>query len=232
MTRILHEAWTLFCFYGQLQRRRPVVFLAPLLFALSIQVLLFFASGDLRGLRPVEYFVAQTWLSIFLSLQLSFIDAFKADREDQAFELLRLSLTSTEAWFVAKTAQTIILALAVGGATVFLATLMTPSEVEVKASLFWILPLGCIGLSSVGVLLASLTDHSDHRTFIFPLLYLPLTTPVLLACCQSSLAVLSGTQTIENLLGSWLGMLIIFDSIYFVVAAVLFAELLKPEASS
>jgi heme exporter protein B len=71
--------------------------------------------------------------------------------------------------------------------------------------------------------------RSNARQILYPLLYFPLTTPVLLAAVESSKALLIEQHSLGHLMSSWLGLLVISGIMYFTLSLLLFGELVKPE---
>ena len=80
------------------------------------------------------------------------------------------------------------------------------------------------GLAALGVLLSAMTLKANARQILYPLLYFPLATPVLLAAVQSSQLYLSSGQITADV-RAWLGLLLGFDVIYITLGALLFTEL-------
>jgi heme exporter protein B len=70
-----------------------------------------------------------------------------------------------------------------------------------------------IGLCAVGVLVASLAQATRARDVLLPVLFLPLTVPLLLAAVTTSLAALDGASTARSL-----GFLILSDTVFLLLA--------------
>jgi heme exporter protein B len=160
------------------------------------------------------------------------LDLFKAELADDAFTILRSRLPHPEVWFLAKLASTACSCILVAIASLWMTSLMSAQDSSpiLRWDIVVILAMVILGLTSLGTLLAALTDGIEHRVLLFPLIYFPLTTPILLAAGQCSLALAQNQSTLENLLSSWLGLLLIFDAIYVILSTLLFGELLKPES--
>jgi heme exporter protein B len=95
--------------------------------------------------------------------------------------------------------------------------------------LFAIAACSLIALGALGVLLSTMMLRSNARQILYPLLYFPLTTPVLLAAVESSKALLIQQHSLSHLMSSWLGLLVISGIMYFTLSLLLFGELVKPE---
>ena len=76
-------------------------------------------------------------------------------------------------------------------------------------AIFGVLVLGSLGLTSLGVLLAALTQGTRSRETLLALLLLPLIVPLLIAGVQTTGALLEGDAVWD-----WLKLLVIFDVVY------------------
>lgn len=210
---------------------------SPILFAITMLLVFSFAMGEIEpDLKPRVY-LAETFLTAFLALQLSFSRLFEPDRQDRVFELMRSYPISYTAWFLAK--YTLVL---IFGSIILLPTLIFGAFLHQTASqpLFsWavcgIAFLALAGLAALGVLLSALTLKAQARQILYPLLYFPLTTPVLLAAVQASLlyieiqlrpAAMAGMNGGMTTVNAWLGLLLAFNVIYFTLGVLLFSELM------
>ena len=200
--------------------------ISPLLFALTILILFTFAVGEIEPDMRIKLFVAEIFLTTFLALQISFSRVFEPARTDRVFDLLRTYPVSYNAWFLAKYVLVVLLGLSVAIPTIFIATLMA-GKVLTGISIWGLIPvtiLAVAGLSALGVLLAAITLKAQSRQILYPLLYFPLTAPVLLSAIQLSLTYLEkGSFTSET--QSWFLLLAAFDVIYVTLGVLLFSEL-------
>ncbi len=84
--------------------------------------------------------------------------------------------------------------------------------------------LGTIGLAAVGSLFGVLAEAPRAREAVFPLLVLPLATPVLVASVRAT-ALATAARAGEA--GSWLGLLLAFDLVFVSVGTLVFGFLLE-----
>jgi heme exporter protein B len=200
--------------------------LSPVLFAVTLLILFAFAMGEVDDPLKARVYLAETFLTAFFALQVSFSRLFEPDRQDRVFDVLRTYPVSHTAWFLAKYVLVMALGLATLAPTlVFGAFLHQTARVPLFS---WVVcgiaALALAGLAALGVLLSALTLKANSRQILYPLLYFPLTTPVLLAAVQSSLTYLQ-THRLDGAVQSWLGLLLAFDAIYFTLGVLLFTEL-------
>lgn len=205
--------------------------LSPLLFALTTLLLFAFSFGRVELEFMPQLYVAATYLTAFLALQIAFSRILEPDSQDRIFEQLRSYPVSPNAWFLSKYVLILALGTMILGPTLILADVFINEAAE--SNLSWgicaIAFASLFALAALGLLLSTMMLRSSARQILYPLLYFPLTTPVLLAAVESSKALLIEQRSLESLLSSWLGLLIISGIMYFTLSLLLFGELIKPE---
>ena len=198
--------------------------LSPLLFALTILILFSFAFGHLPVDDRQSLFLAECFLALFFAAHMVLLRLFAPDLADGAATILFLHPLAPSAWFAAKLVQTLIattlFALPVTGLAYILIDSYLPATMITALSLF--LPLSALGLGALGVLLSLLTTRSSGREVIFPLLFFPLATPVLLGGIEGCFAYLDSGLASSAV--NWLGLLVCFDLIYLTLGWLLFTE--------
>lgn len=202
---------------------------SPVLFGITMMILFSFALGEVDASLVKQIYLAETFLTAMFALQLSFSRLFEPDRQDRVFDLVRSYPVSHAAWFLAKYLLVLAVGLAVLAPTMLFGAFLhqTARQPVFSWSVCGIAVLALAGLAALGVLLSAMTLKANSRQMLYPLLYFPLTTPVLLAAVQSSLIILDGTQGPAAQAGvrAWLGLLAGFDVIYFTLGILLFTEL-------
>jgi heme exporter protein CcmB len=168
---------------------------------------------------------ALLWLAVLFAAVLAFRGAYEAEGDDGALEGLLLAPVDMAAVFAGKAAAVMaqlvplacVLALLTelffgvgpgGGVPALLATLV----------------LGSAGLAAVGSLFGVLTEAAKAREAVFPLLVLPLTTPVLVAGIRATALIQAGHQPEA---ASWLGLLAAFDVVFLAAGSALFGQLIE-----
>ena len=164
------------------------------------------------------------WLAMLFASVLSFRRAFEAEGEDGALEGLllapdrqgggvpgqgrRRSPSSCWCWrLVVVLLVSALFGLSLGGdAWCWLAAFV----------------LGTIGLAAVGSLFGVLAESPRAREAVFPLLVLPLATPVLLAGVRATALAIAGPG---GEAGSWLGLLVAFDVVFVAAGTLVFEHL-------
>ncbi len=199
--------------------------LTPLLLAMILFLLFFFASEDLSLAAKERAFIYQLYLVGVIVLQGLLVRMHAPEERDEAFSQMVCSTLSPIVWFLTKLFLTIALSLAVIlPASILLLLSYAISPLAICSPILALgLFLSVFGLSCIGNLLCVLLRKSQGRDLLFPLLYFPLTIPVLLCGTQSSLAAFSPNADAKN----WLLLLLAFDVIYVTLSTLLFEELLK-----
>lgn len=165
------------------------------------------------------------WLAILFASVLSFRETYRSEGEDGALEGLLLAPFDKAAVFLGKAlavaaqlllVETVVLAL--------VAALFGLSLGDDPVVLAAALVLGTVGLSAVGSLFGLLGESSRAREAVFPLLVLPLATPVLVAGVKATAMATAG-QGGDAV--SWLGILLAFDLVFVGLGTLVFGHLLE-----
>jgi heme exporter protein B len=165
------------------------------------------------------------WLAVLFASVLSFRQAYQTEAEDGALEGLTLAPVDKASIFLGKaaavTAQLLVLEVIVVLMVAGLFDLSLGSRPGLLAGAF---VLGTVGLSAVGSLFGVMAQSPRAREAIFPLLVLPVATPVLLAGIRATtIATVGGSGSI----GGWLGLLVAFDVVVLSAGTLVFGHLLE-----
>lgn len=205
--------------------------LSPVLFALLFVLLLWFSFGELPSSMGVRVFVAEVFLAMFFALQIAFMRIYEPELEDEALTLFRSIPVHPVAIFLGKIMQCMVVATIISATTIAIGGLFLGESTEIMTNASFLTTLGLVmfGLSSLGVLLSGLTARTSAKQILFPILFFPLTAPVMILGVQSAILSIEDGKLIAELSSSWLGLLLVFDLIYFTLGILVFDELLKPE---
>ena len=181
------------------------------------------------SLGPGETLLRETapgllWLAVLFASVLSFRRAYQAEGEDGALEGLALAPIDRAAVFLGKAAAVAVQLWALEVAIVLLVSglfgLPVGRGVGVMMAGF---ALGTVGLAAVGSLFGVLEESPRAREAVFPLLVLPLATPVLLAGVKATALATAGRG---GQAGGWLGLLAAFDAVFLAAGTLVFGYLL------
>ncbi len=164
------------------------------------------------------------WLAVLFASVLAFRRSYESEGEDGALEGLVLAPVDRASIFLGKAAAVIaellVLEVLVWLMVVALFDLALRSPGVVAAAFV----LGTIGLAAVGSLFGVLTESARAREAVFPLLVLPLATPILVAGVKATALATTGSagQAV-----SWLGLLVAFDVVFVAAGTLVFGYLLE-----
>ena len=196
---------------------------SPLLFALTLLLMLNFSLSAIPQLYASNLFVAQLTLVTFFATQIALSQCFKAEQQDQLFDVMRTSIQSPTAWIVAKWLSVLLsCSLLTIPMTLILSLFSQASDLPWLGIIFF-LATTLVGLTALGILVSTLTLTANGREVLFPLLFFPLTIPILLACSEG-LNTLMNTQSLQW--NQWSGLALGFDVIFITLSILLTTELM------
>lgn len=202
--------------------------ISPILFAITMMLVFSFAVGEVDPSIKAKIYLAQTFVTALLALQLGFSRIFEPDRQDRVFDQIRTYPINAAAWYCAK----YVLVVTLGGSTLIPTMLFGAflNQTEKNPLFSWSVVLvgllALAGLAAIGVLLATMTLKAQSRQILYPILYFPLTTPVLLAAVNVSEMILQDSGVTEQSM-PWLWLLIGFDVIYITLGILMYPELVE-----
>lgn len=203
----------------------PERLLTPLFFGAVVLLLFAFTIPEPPPEMRIRMFVAQCLVSTFFALQIGLSRAFETESQDRVFDMIRTQPVDGVAFITAKFFHVLL----VGGSTLIMTSVVSIIMQGQKLSLFAdpvIMGMGVLmlaGLSGLGVLLSAVTLRAQARQILFPLLYFPLSTPVLIASAEGLCRWLEQPIWDETQRG-WMIMLGAFDVIYITLTLLLGAD--------
>jgi heme exporter protein B len=203
--------------------------IAMAMFAIGTMLLMAFALNDIFDRAPSQAGAASVFVTGFFTMQLAFLRVFEPEENDRAFDLIALKVSSPAAWYTAKVSVATLL----GSILIYMVHILlfgmfqSPQNLAPSWGSLLLILLTTHSMASLGILLATMTLRINARQILFPILYFPLTIPILLAAIQSWVFLASGQGDISSLWSSWLGLIIVFDLLFFSLGLLFYNELLK-----
>ena len=165
------------------------------------------------------------WLAVLFASVLAFRQAYQSEGEDGALEGLLLAPVDRAAVFLGKASAVVAQLLALELVVVLLVTALFGLSIGADpAALAAAFVLGTIGLAAVGSLFGAVSESPRAREGVFPLLVLPLSTPVLVAGVKATELASQGRGADA---ASWLGLLVVFDLVVVSIGTLVFGHLLE-----
>jgi heme exporter protein B len=198
---------------------------ALVFFALATLLLFSFAVGpDTKVLaRNAGGYL---WLALLFASVLSLGESFRVEQENLTLDGLRLAPADARAIFLSKAVGNTLLLTGLG--TLLIPVMVALYSVKVTLGvgpLATTLLLGCMAISAPGTVYSAIASNARARDVLLPLLLFPLIIPALLAAAKATSLVLQGDPM--NQLGSWYGLLIGFNLIYWGLGFVLFPRVIE-----
>jgi len=166
------------------------------------------------------------WLAILFSSVLALGESFRIERENASLDGLRLVPIDAKAIFLGKALGNALLLVVLG--ILLLPVMVALYGVTVAMGLgrlFAVLALGSMAISWPGTVYSAIASNARARDVLLPLLLFPLVLPALLAAVKATGLVLHGDPMLQ--LGSWLGLLIAFNLIYWALGLALFPQVIE-----
>lgn len=190
-----------------------------MLFGLLVLFIFVFA---LPGTRPPQaHGPAVLWVTLLFASVIGMTRAFALEEEDGCLEALALAPADPAAIYLGKCAalyvQLLVLDVILLPAFCLLFSFAPGAS---TGRLAVVVALGTLGLAALGTLLGAMTARLRGREFLLSLLLFPLSAPLLLAAARGTAQVLDGQPL--TALGPRLYVLLTFDGVFLVAAAVLF----------
>ncbi len=230
MSQFLRQTRLLFVHYTRLECRELERLITAFLFAATILLIFVFATGGGQEGESPPLILGEACLAGFLALQIALSRSIEAESRDQIFDLIKTYPVSAEAWFAAKYLFTAALGFFIFVPTMILAALFFSGAWLLHYELILIAALVVSALAAVGVLLSVMTLGAANKQILYPILYFPLVAPVLLAAVESGRLCTNEGMSLIPLLGSWLGLLVVFNLVYGTLGFLLYGILVKSES--
>ena len=192
-------------------------------FAATLLVAFGFAFGPGRDVLQ-QTAPGLLWMALLFASVMAARRAYQAEAEDDALEGLLLAPVDKAAIFVGKGSAIVLELLGLVAAILLLVVVLFDLSLGSPLALLGAFGLGALGLAAVGALFGVVAEAARTREAIFPMLVLPLATPVLIAGVRATDLAATGRAG-EAL--SWLGLLVAFDVVFVSVGILVFGSLME-----
>lgn len=202
--------------------QRKDIILAPILLAALLAMILGISIEVLANQDRLALLPAITATSILVALQMTFYRIFECDSQDSFATVLTTYPVSAEAWFLARCLLGLTHGCLVIGPTVVVSLLVNNHSVNSQLlGYLFLVSMGMLfGLTALGVLVSGMVSCSEGRAGLFPLLFYPLGTPVLVSALS---AIQFKSEVALDI--SWLGIMASFSIVFFGLGLLLFSQL-------
>ena len=192
------------------------------MFLFSVIVILIFNfafEGDIKTITKLSPGLMWTTFLFFGVLGLN--RSFTLEKENNSLQGTLLAPVDRSVIYLGKFISNLIFVLFVELISLPLfAIFLNVNLFENFSNLWLILLLGTIGFISVGTLFSAISVNTNMREVMLPLLLFPISTPAFIASVKCTSAILRN-RPIETY-SNWLGILILFDVVFFVTSFLIF----------
>lgn len=164
------------------------------------------------------------WMALLFSAVIASRRAYQLEAEDGALEGLLLAPIDKAAIFLGKAAAVAAELLALSLAVLVLVVGLFDLSLGAPAHLSAAFALGVVGLAAVGSLFGVVAESARTREAIFPMLVLPLVTPVVIAGVRATDLAVTGRAADA---AQWLGLLLAFDVVICSAGVLVFGFLME-----
>ena len=213
--------------------------LPPMLaFSLAVTLLLAFSlspDGDLRAPADLPVGAASLgvvlsaflWITVLFAGLIGFARTFEVEREAGAIEALLLLPIDRTGLFLGKACANLCYVVAVEALVLPVFALLFSLQLGAGwLVLLLVTGLVDIGFVAIGTLFASVASHTRSRELMLPILALPALVPIFLAAVELTSDLFLGGGLEEVAARAWFGILVAFDVIVGVAAALAFEYVL------
>lgn len=200
--------------------RTREIFTSMFVFAVLVLVVFNFAIGANPALiRQVAPGVL--WVALLFATVLGLHRAAHLESDEDCLQGVLLALGDRSALFVAKTIGNMLYLLVVAGCTLPLFSMWFRIDLTTRlAALGVILLLGMLGLSAVGTLFALLALNTRMREVMLPLLFLPVSIPLIIGAVYATAQLIDGKRLAD--ITDYLTLMGVFDVVFVVLALLVF----------
>ncbi|HEV3472288.1 MAG TPA: heme exporter protein CcmB [Actinomycetota bacterium] len=209
--------------------------LPPMLaFAFTVTLLLAFAlpagariASAVRvpfGAVPVaDVLSGYLWVTILFAGLIGFARTFEVERSGGALDPLLLAPLDRSGLFAAKAAANLVYLLALELFLLPVFSIVFSANLGARwIVLMIVIVLADIGCVAVGTLFAALAAQTRSRELMLPVLALPILVPAFIAAVELTADVLTGAPLSDVAARGWFGILVAYDIVFTVVAALAF----------
>lgn len=198
--------------------RTKEIVISMFTFALLVLVIFNFAF-DLRKENLGQIAPGALWVAFTFAGVLGFTRSFALEKDKGSMEGLILCPVDRSAIYLGKLLGNMVFML--GAEAILMPVFAVLFDLPiVMAPLAIILLLGTLGFASVGTLFSAISVNTRTRETMMPILFFPISVPVILASVKSTALALEARPWDSYL--SWINLLVVFDVIFLVLSFLCF----------
>jgi heme exporter protein B len=206
---------------AEIRGRELVV--SMMLFA-AISVLIFSFALELDARAQEETVGGVLWVTVAYAGTLGLGRSMAAEKDKGSLDALLIAPVSRSALFFGKMIGNLIFTIAVGLLMVLLLTILFDTNLFLPL-LIGVLVMGCLGFSTTGTMVASMSVYARARETLLPILLLPIALPVIISATRASIALITELPQEDWL--PWIILLFAVDFVFIVMSYFLFGFIVE-----
>jgi heme exporter protein B len=205
-----------------------------LIFSLAVSFLLAFVlPGNARIGRAVQLPVGTVefadvlagffWITVLFAGLIGFARTFEVERQEEALDSMLLVPLDRTGLFLSKAIVNLVFIIAIQFALAPMFAVLFGVGISGRLGAFlFLMLLADIGFVAAGTLFAAIAAQTTTRELMLPILALPALIPVFIAATELTSDLLVGASILETAQRGWFGILIAYDVIVGIAAALSF----------
>lgn len=210
----------------RIEMRTRELFSSMFIFALIVSVL-FNYTLDLKPTQILDVAGGLLWMVFAFAGVLGLNRVFTSESEAGTLQGLLVAPLDRSALYLGKLLSTVAFIAITQLINVPVFALFANLSFGNLLALTPVFLLGTVGFSAVGTLFAAIAANTRMREVMLPILLLPLTMPVLMACIELTGTVLKGEPLDAS--RQWLSLLVVYDIIFVVVGTLIFEAITQED---
>jgi heme exporter protein B len=203
-----------------LEFRGKTGLLSAVMFA-ALVLIIFNFSRDVTLVSNVDFAPSVLWVTFAFGSVVTLNRAFHLERENSAFDGLRLAPVSRSSIYLGKLLANLVFAGLMEAVTIPLFILFFDVDIGgAWVGVAGVAALATIGFVSVGTVFSAMVVRTRFAELMLPVLLLPFMVPPLIGATQATTRLLAGRPLSE--LWGWLRLLALYDVVFVTLCALTF----------
>ncbi|MEJ6949489.1 heme exporter protein CcmB [Natronospora cellulosivora (SeqCode)] len=209
----------------KIEFRKKDMIASVIVFAFLV-VLVFAFVFDSRAINLEYIFPGLIWVIFIFSGIMALNRSFNLEKNNNSIYGLMLCPLDKSVIYFAKLLANLIYMFIIEGLSLFFLIVIFNYEMTGSfLALIIVVSLGTFAFVAIGTFLAALSSNLSGSEVLFPVIFLPMFLPILIAALELTTGVLEGKEIIE--MAFWLRLLIVYNILFIVVPFVLFDFLME-----
>lgn len=190
----------------------------------TLSLLIFSFALDLDRVARQDAISGVVWVTVAFATILGLNRSMAMEREQGGLDAMLTASISRVSIFLGKLVGNFLFSISVGVLLLALAVVLYNLP-GLSLWLLVLLPLGTLGLTTIGTLLATMTAQTRARDSLLPIVMLPMALPVVLSVVKATTAALGNAPLVDW--APWIEMLVLVDLVYLIACYAMYGFVLE-----